>query len=302
MPDSRAFQLQCGARILDLSVPRVMAVLNVTPDSFSDGGSLYRQGKIDRSLLLDRAGQMVEQGAAIIDVGGESTRPGAEPVSVQQELDRVIPWVEEIAGSMNVIVSVDTSTPAVMQAAVRAGAGLINDVRALQREGAVEVLARTGLPVCLMHMQGEPGSMQKSPLYADVLTEVMAFLEARIVACEQAGIARQKIILDPGFGFGKTLQHNLTLLSRLSEFQKMNLPLLVGMSRKSMIAQVLKREALQKNSSDRLAASLALAVLAVERGASIVRVHDVRETVDAIKMVDAVLSEHFLPHPGEEKR
>lgn len=302
MPNSRAFQLQCGSHILDLSIPRVMAVLNVTPDSFSDGGSLYRQGKIDRCLLLDRARQMIEQGAAIIDVGGESTRPGAEPVSVQQELDRVIPWVEEIAGSMNVIVSVDTSTPAVMQAAARAGAGLINDVRALQREGAVEVLARTGLPVCLMHMQGEPGSMQKSPLYADVLTDVLAFLEARIVACEQAGIARQKIILDPGFGFGKTLQHNLTLLRRLPEFQKMNLPLLVGMSRKSMIAQVLKREALQKKSSDRLAASLTLAVLAVERGASIVRVHDVRETVDAIKMVGAVLSEHLLPYSGEEKR
>lgn len=291
MPGSTAFQLQCGSRLLDLSSPRVMAVLNVTPDSFSDGGSLYRQGKLDPRLLLERAGQMVEQGATIIDIGGESTRPGAEPVCEQQELDRVIPWVEEIARSMPVIVSVDTSTPAVMRAAARAGAGLINDVRALRREGALEALAQVGLPVCLMHMRGEPGYMQEAPAYGDVLGEVTAFLEARIVACEQAGIARDKIVLDPGFGFGKTLPHNLALLSRLGEFRCMSLPLLVGMSRKSMIGQALKRETLQKESNDRQAASLALAVMAVERGANIVRVHDVRETVDAIKMVNAVLAE-----------
>lgn len=289
MSDTRAFQLQCGKRLLDLSTPQVMGVLNNTPDSFSDGGSLYRNGLPDKDLVIARVRQMVEQGAAIIDVGGESTRPGAAQVSIQQELDRVVPLVELIAGNISAVISIDTSTPEVMLASHKAGAGMINDVRALRREGALDAVAAIGLPVCLMHMQGEPVNMQDAPGYTDVVRDVTGFLEERIAVCERAGVERKNILLDPGFGFGKTLQHNLTLLNKLSEFSKMKVPIVVGMSRKSMIGAVLKRDV-----GDRLAGGLALAALAVERGANIVRTHDVKETVDAINMVQAVLREQEL--------
>ncbi|MCH8542667.1 MAG: dihydropteroate synthase [Alcanivorax sp.] len=271
--------LQCGARTLTLSAPVVMGVLNVTPDSFSDGGRF-----IGRDAALHQARQMHADGAAIIDVGGESTRPGALPVSEQEELDRVIPVVEAIAAELDTIISLDTSTPAVIRAGAAAGAGLINDVRALQRPGALEAVALTGLPVCLMHMQGEPDTMQQAPRYDDVVADVLAFLRQRIQACEAAGIGRERLLLDPGFGFGKTLAHNLRLLRELDRLAAEGLPLLVGMSRKSMIAKLLGRGV-----DERLPASLALAVMAAERGAAILRVHDVRETSDALRMTQAVL-------------
>ena len=272
--------LQCGARTLVLDAPVVMGVLNVTPDSFSDGGRF-----LAADAALRQAEAMVAHGAAIVDVGGESTRPGAEPVSVQEEIDRVIPVIEALAERVDAVISVDTSTPEVMRAAATAGAGLINDVRALRRDGALEVAAATHLPVCLMHMQGEPGTMQQDPQYRDVVTEVQAFLRHRVEACEHQGIARERLLLDPGFGFGKTLAHNLQLLAGLRRLAG-ELPVLVGMSRKSMIGKVTGREV-----DDRLAGSLAAAVMAVERGASIVRTHDVRETVDAVRMATAVLEE-----------
>lgn len=272
--------LQCGPRVLELSAPVVMGVLNVTPDSFSDGGRFLHP-----DTALRRAQAMVDDGAAIVDVGGESTRPGAEPVSVDEELERVIPVVEAVSSRLDTVVSVDTSTPEVMRAAVAAGAGMINDVRALRRDGALEAAAETGLPVCLMHMQGEPRTMQRAPRYEDdVVAEVRTFLRGRIQACEQAGIGRDRLLLDPGFGFGKMLAHNLRLLNELGSLDE-GLPLLVGMSRKSMIAGVLERPV-----DERLAGSLAVAVLAVERGASIIRAHDVRETVDAVRMARAVLA------------
>lgn len=260
-----------------------MGVINTTPDSFSDGGSLYRNARLDLERALDRARQMVADGAAVLDVGGESTRPGAMPVSPQEELDRVIPLVTRIAAELDVVVSVDTSTPAVMEAAAAAGAGLLNDVRALRREGALAAAAASGLPVCLMHMQGEPGSMQAAPAYNDVVAEVAAFLAERTAACEAAGIERGRILLDPGFGFGKTVAHNLQLLRGLPRLCEPGLPLLVGLSRKSLIGKLIGRELDQ-----RLPASLALAVLAVERGARLVRCHDVAETVDALAMCAAV--------------
>ena len=273
-------RLQCGARTLALDAPVVMGVLNVTPDSFSDGGRFLAADD-----ALRQAEAMVADGAAIVDVGGESTRPGAEPVSVQEELDRVIPVLEALASRVEAVLSVDTSTPEVMGEAASAGAGLINDVRALRREGALEAAAGTELPVCLMHMQGEPGTMQQDPRYTDVVTEVHAFLRHRVEECERAGIARERLILDPGFGFGKTLAHNLRLLAELDRLAG-DLPLLVGMSRKSMIGKVTGREV-----EERLPGSLAVAVMAVERGASIIRAHDVRETVDAVRMTTAVLEE-----------
>ena len=271
--------LQCGARTLTLSAPVVMGVLNVTPDSFSDGGRFT-----GRDAALQQARQMHADGAAIIDVGGESTRPGALPVSEQEELDRVIPVVEAIAAEFDTIISLDTSTPAVIREGALAGAGLINDVRALQRPGALEAAALSGLPVCLMHMQGEPDTMQQAPRYDDVVADVLGFLRARVQACEAVGIGRERLLLDPGFGFGKTLAHNLRLLRELDRLTIEGLPLLVGMSRKSMIAKVLGREV-----DERLPASLALAVMAAERGADILRVHDVRETSDALRMAQAVL-------------
>ncbi|MFA0810947.1 dihydropteroate synthase [Microbulbifer epialgicus] len=272
-------KVTCGKFVLDLSRPVVMGVLNTTPDSFSDGGSYYAAGNLDLSLVLKRAEQMLNEGAAILDVGGESTRPGASPVSGQKELDRVVPVVEAICANFDVIVSVDTSTPLVMHAAAAAGAGLINDVRALERPGALEAAAKTGLPVCLMHMQGQPRSMQNAPSYTNVVEEVATYLKSRIRVCEDYGIMRERLILDPGFGFGKSDEHNLALLRGLSQLAPTNMPILAGLSRKSMIGRLLQREV-----DERLPGSLALAMMAAQRGASILRVHDVAETVDVLRL------------------
>lgn len=275
-------QLQCGKRSLDLSHPKVMGILNTTPDSFSDGGSYYSNERLSLDLVLKKAEQMIAQGADILDVGGESTRPGAAPVSEQEELDRVIPVVEALSSRLDALVSVDTSTASVIRESANVGASLINDVRALQRDGALVAAAATGLPVCLMHMQGQPSTMQQSPQYQDVVHEVQLFLRERIVACRLAGIADNRILLDPGFGFGKTLAHNLALLQRLPEILAMGFPLLVGLSRKSMLAQLLDRPV-----NERLAGSLALAMLAAQGGAAIIRVHDVAETVDVLRILSA---------------
>lgn len=271
-------QRQFGNRSIDLAQPRVMGVLNVTPDSFSDGG---RYNTLE--LALTQARRMADAGAAFVDVGGESTRPGARPVSTAEELDRVCPVVEAIAKQIDVIISVDTSTPDVIRETAKLGAGLINDVRALRREGALEAAAESGLPVCLMHMQGQPENMQNAPDYGDPVSDVLAFLEARAQAATQAGIGRERLLLDPGFGFGKTLAHNLALLRDLKPFLDTDLPLLIGLSRKSMLGQITGRE-----TSERLAASIAAATLAAHQGAHILRVHDVAETVDALKIVSAL--------------
>lgn len=278
--------LQCGARSLDLSIPRVMGVMNLTPDSFSDGGRLWRDGRPDLDGLLRRAARMLADGADILDLGGESTRPGALPVSVQEECDRVLPAVEAIATRLDVIISVDTSTPQVITGAAAAGAGLINDVRALGRPGALAAAAATALPVCLMHMQGEPGTMQKAPVYHDVCAEVRDFLLERVETCRSAGISQERILLDPGFGFGKTLEHNLALFRGLSGLVRLGYPLLIGVSRKSMIGRLLGRETRQ-----RLAGGLALATLAANAGVAVVRTHDVRATRDVLAMVAAVRGE-----------
>ncbi|MEN8128806.1 MAG: dihydropteroate synthase [Pseudomonadota bacterium] len=255
-----------------------MGILNVTPDSFSDGGDF-----ISIDSALERAYLMVEEGAAIIDIGGESTRPGALPVSVQEELDRVLPIVEGLTAELSVPLSVDTSKPEVMRAAVRAGAGLINDVRALSAEGALQAVYELKVPVCLMHMQGEPRGMQHKPQYRDVVSEVKEFLADRVEACLKAGIARESLVLDPGFGFGKGLVHNLSLLRHIGVIAELGLPLLVGLSRKSMFGALLNLPV-----DRRLYASLSAAVIAVLRGASIIRVHDVRATVEAIAVAQAV--------------
>jgi dihydropteroate synthase len=261
-----------------------MGILNTTPDSFSDGGNYYSGGGLDLDLAVRRAEHMLEEGAGIIDVGGESTRPGAGSVSEQQELDRVIPVVEALVNKLDALVSVDTSTASVITESAKAGASLINDVRALQREGALSAAAVTGLPVCLMHMQGQPNNMQQNPHYDDVIAEVTDFLRSRIAACNVQGISSGRIILDPGFGFGKTLAHNLALLQRLPELGELGCPLLVGMSRKSMVAQLLNRPV-----DERLPGSLALALLAAQGGAAIIRVHDVAATVDVLKILAAVV-------------
>jgi len=273
-------QLRCGSTLLDLSLPKVMGVLNVTPDSFSDGGRY-----VSHARALEHAEAMIDGGAAIIDVGGESTRPGAAPVSVEEELRRVIPLVAQLARSGRAIVSVDTSTPEVILAAAAAGATFINDVRGLQRAGALEAAAASGCAVCVMHMQGEPGTMQRRPEYTDVVAEVKQYLQGRVVACEAAGIDRGRLVIDPGFGFGKTVAHNLALVRHLPEFVALRLPVLLGMSRKSTIAVITGRA-----DGGRLAGSLALAVAAVLRGAHIIRAHDVAETVDALKVAHAVQS------------
>ncbi|OYT94794.1 MAG: dihydropteroate synthase [Pseudomonas sp. PGPPP3] len=273
-------RLPCGNRVLDLAHPQVMGILNVTPDSFSDGGR-FRQ----RDEALRHAAAMVAAGASLIDVGGESTRPGALQVSADEELQRVAPVVEAIAAELDVIISVDTSCPQVMRESARLGAGLINDVRSLRREGALQAAAESGLPVCLMHMQGEPETMQKNPHYDDLLAEVQAFFAERMAACAVAGIDAGRIILDPGFGFAKNLQHNLSLFKHMQVLHGFARPLLVGVSRKSMIGQALGRELDQ-----RLAGGLALAALAVTKGACILRVHDVAETVDLVRMIAAVES------------
>ncbi len=255
-----------------------MGVLNITPDSFSDGGDFFAP-----DVAVERALQMEAEGAAIIDIGGESTRPGADPVSVDEELARVLPVIEKLAPRLNVPISIDTRKPAVMRAAVDAGAGLINDVNALRAETALEVAAGCAVPVCLMHMQGEPETMQANPQYDNVIDEVRAFFQERVQACQAAGIPREKLLLDPGFGFGKSVGHNLQLLARLDVFSSMGMPVLVGLSRKSIIGKLLGLE-----TSERLPASIALAVLAVERGAVLVRSHDVAATWQALQMHVAV--------------
>ena len=276
-------QFKFGSKSLSRDVAQVMGILNVTPDSFSDGGQLYQHDRLDLSALLFKAEAMVEAGASLLDVGGESTRPGAASVSEQQELDRVIPAIEALARKLDVVVSVDTSSPAVMVEAAKVGAGLINDVRALSREGALVAAVATGLPVCLMHMQGQPETMQQTPDYQDVVVEVADFLRQRIRCCVAAGLAADRLLIDPGFGFGKTLPHNLQLLDRLQQLQQLNAPMLVGVSRKSMIGAVLNRPV-----DERLYGSLAAAVLALTQGAWIVRVHDVAATQDVVAIYQAV--------------
>src|SRR5205823_2119312 len=269
--------LRCGRHLLDLSRPRVMGVLNVTPDSFSDGGRF-----VDFDRALAHARTMLADGADIIDIGGESTRPGALPTSEPDEIGRVIPIVEALARD-DVVISVDTMKPAVIRAAIAAGASMINDVRALRAPGAIEAVAESQVAVCLMHMQGEPRTMQKTAVYADVVADVRRFLEERAVASMSAGIARERIAIDPGFGFGKTAAHNLRLLRELSSIASLGYPVVAGLSRKSTLGALTARP-----SDDRLAASIAAAVSAVAHGASIVRVHDVRETVDALKVWRAI--------------
>lgn len=268
---------------LELSRPRLMGILNVTPDSFSDGGLLYKNDALDLGLACDRVAQLAAQGAEIIDVGGESTRPGAKPVSLQEELDRVIPVVEWTARHLDVAISVDTSSPEVILEAARSGANLINDIRGLSREGAVEAVAKTGLSACLMHMQGTPETMQNNPVYQNVVADVSVSLRDRVATCLNAGIVADRLWLDPGFGFGKTLDHNLALLRNLPELVGLGFPVLVGFSRKSMVGKLLGREL-----RDRLPGSLALAMMALERGAKVLRVHDVAATRDIIDVFMAV--------------
>ncbi len=271
-------QFDCNGKILDLSRPQVMGVLNVTPDSFSDGGDFFSPEK-----AVARALEMEAQGAAIIDIGGESTRPGAEAVSVGDELERVVPVIEALQLRLSVPISIDTQKPEVMRAAVAAGAGLINDVNALRADGAVEAAAECAVPVCLMHMRGDPRTMQADPRYDDVVTEVRDFLLERAAVCERAGVPASRIMLDPGFGFGKTVEQNLALLAGLERFSDTPYPVLVGLSRKSMIGRLLGLDL-----SERLPASLALAVMSVERGARLVRAHDVAATWQALQMCIAV--------------
>jgi dihydropteroate synthase len=271
--------LRCGDQTLDLSRPVVMGVLNVTPDSFSDGGRfLAVESAVAHGLRL------VEEGAAIIDIGGESTRPGAAPVPADEEIRRVLPVMERLhQAAPQVIISVDTSKPEVIREVVAAGAGLLNDVRAFQEPGALEAAAASGCALCLMHMQGDPRTMQRAPSYVDVVKEVKAFLAARVQACRSAGVVPERIVIDPGFGFGKTLEHNLELLRHLRELVCDPSPVLVGLSRKSIVGTLTGRAA-----GERVYGSVALAVIAAVNGARIVRAHDVAATVDALKVVAAV--------------
>ena len=271
--------MQFGSYSVDLTQPRVMGVLNVTPDSFSDGG---QHAQLDAALVHAHA--MVAQGADFIDVGGESTRPGAAEVSEQEELDRTIPVIERLAAEIEIPISIDTQKPAVMRAAVAAGASLINDVAALRSGGALAAAAELQVPVCLMHMQGAPRTMQQAPHYKDVVAEVAAFLQERIDACVAVGIPREQILLDPGFGFGKTLAHNVTLMQGLSQLSALGFPLLIGVSRKSMIGALAGTVEQPIVVEQRLAGSLAAALSAVTQGAAIVRVHDVADTVQALRV------------------
>ncbi|MDE1331793.1 dihydropteroate synthase [Vibrio aestuarianus] len=272
-------KIQTPTKTLIFDRPHVMGILNVTPDSFSDGGKFN-----SLELAIERAEKMIAAGVSIIDIGGESTRPGAPEVTLEDELQRVIPIIEAIRSKHNVWISIDTSKAEVMRQAVNAGADLINDVRALQEPGALEVAAQAGVPICLMHMQGQPRTMQMSPCYQDVLTDVKAFLQERVAACENVGIAREQIILDPGFGFGKTLEHNYHLLAHLEAFHQLGFPILAGMSRKSMIFKLL-----EKNPADCMVASVTCATVAAMKGAQIIRVHDVDETLEAMKIVQTII-------------
>lgn len=269
--------LQCGRHRIELGRPVVMGVLNVTPDSFSDGGRFF-----EPAAALERAMQLAEDGAAIVDIGGESTRPGSTPVEASEELRRVIPVVECLAASLSVPVSVDTRKPEVMRRALAAGASMVNDVSALAAPGALEVVAASEAAVCLMHMQGEPGTMQAGPHYGDVVAEVRKFLRSRVDACIAAGIPRERLAIDPGFGFGKALEHNLALLAGLAGIAEDGLPVLAGLSRKRLIGALTGRA-----EGERLAGSLAAAVVAAINGARIIRAHDVRETVDALAVLAA---------------
>lgn len=271
--------LHCGKYQLDLSLPRVMGIVNVTPDSFSDGGKYESTEK-----AVEHALKLVEEGADILDIGGESTRPGSTPVTLEDELRRVVPVIEQLSKLAKVPLSIDTYKPQVMQAALEAGADLINDVRALQEPGALEIAARSKAGVCLMHMQGLPATMQLDPQYDDVVAEVRAFLAERMAAAEAAGIAQERIVLDPGFGFGKRTEHNIALLQALPEILGLGRPLLVGLSRKSVLGQITGGDVYV-----RLHASLAASVISVMKGARIVRVHDVKATADALKVAGAVL-------------
>ncbi|MDF1588366.1 MAG: dihydropteroate synthase [Gammaproteobacteria bacterium] len=275
----QAVVLDCAGKLLDLSHPQVMGILNVTPDSFSDGGRFLAKDK-----AVAQAMQMVADGASIIDVGGESTRPGAAIVPVEQEIERVVPVIEAIRAELDVVISIDTSKPEVMRAAVKAGASLINDVQALRIEGALQAAVELAVPVCLMHAQGTPQTMQNDPRYDDVVTEVIDFLLERVNVCEQAGIARHQLILDPGFGFGKRARHNLRLMKHLDKLIEKGFPVLVGVSRKSIIGALLN-----VSTAERLAGSLSLATIAVWQGAKIIRTHDVRETKQAIALCDHVM-------------
>lgn len=270
--------LRCGPHTLDLATPVVMGVLNVTPDSFSDGGRF-----LDLEVALQHALRMAEAGAALIDVGGESTRPGAQALSAYEEIRRVVPVIEALAERTKLPISVDTSKAEVIAAAIRAGASMVNDVRALREPGALAAVASSNVAVCLMHMQGEPRTMQQEPRYTDVVAEVREFLGERVRACQAAGIARDRLVLDPGIGFGKRLEHNVALLAALPTLGALGLPLLVGASRKSMFATLLGRQV-----NERLAGSIAMATAAALAGASILRAHDVAETVDAVKAADAL--------------
>ncbi|NAX22381.1 dihydropteroate synthase [Vibrio sp. V39_P1S14PM300] len=273
-------KISANNKTLDLSRPQVMGILNVTPDSFSDGGQF---NSIDSAL--ERVRRMIDAGVTIIDIGGESTRPGAPEVALEDELERVIPVIRAIRQQYDVWISVDTSKAEVMRQAVTAGADLINDIRALREPGALEVAAQAQVPVCLMHMQGQPRTMQAHPHYEDVLSEVAAFLQERVAACEAAGIKKGQLILDPGFGFGKTVEHNYHLLAHLEEFHKFGLPILAGMSRKSMIFKLL-----DKQPADCMVSSVTCASIAAMKGAQIIRVHDFEETLEAMRVVEATLS------------
>ncbi len=283
-------QLDCNGRLLPLDRPRVMGIVNVTPDSFSDGGA-----HASTANAIAHGLRLAEEGADILDVGGESTRPGADEVPVEEELRRVLPVVEALAARTALPISIDTSKPEVMRAAVAAGAGLVNDVFALRRDGALDTAAALGVPVVLMHMLGEPRTMQAAPAYDDVVGEVHRFLAERIFAAEMAGIARRNLLVDPGFGFGKTLAHNLRLLAGLRRFTELGVPVLAGLSRKKSIGEITGRE----DPAQRVHGSVAAHLVAVQNGAAIVRVHDVAATVDALKVWNA-LSE--LPPPRAQAK
>lgn len=285
-------QLTLGARSVDLTRPLVMGILNVTPDSFSDGGEFFSVDAAQR-----QAAKMAADGAAFIDIGGESTRPGADQISIAEELDRVLPIIEFTRRETDALISIDTSKPDVMRAAVAAGACLINDVFALRREGALQAASELPAAICLMHMLGTPGTMQQAPRYKSLPGDILDFLEERVAACQAAGIGRTRLLVDPGFGFGKNDQHNLILLGRLNEFRRLGLPVLVGLSRKRTLGNLTGRDA-----GERLAAGLSAAVLAVERGAHIVRTHDVAATVDALRIVSATAEALAAESPMNEAR
>jgi dihydropteroate synthase len=278
--------LDCAGKSLVLDRPRVAGIINVTPDSFSDGGKF-----LDPAVAIAHGLKLVDEGADLLDVGGESTRPGAQEISAQDEIARVVPVIAALAKQVSVPIAIDTSKPEVMRAAIAAGAGFINDVYALRRDGALDAAAELKVPVCLMHMQGEPRTMQQDPHYDDVVSDVRRFLAERIFACEMSGIDKKRIVVDPGFGFGKSLEHNLTLLRGLDQFAALGVPLLVGLSRKAMIGTLTGHE----NHQDRAAGSAAAALIAVQRGAMIVRVHDVAATRDALAVWQGIAANAPLP-------